>query len=573
MEAEGLSFTTKLPFLRQKSQVEFQLEGEPSRRSGVIESFRLSVDPRDRVPRLSIRLSVPDSEQDDLLRDPVEDRSEFRARSVEVYEARGTSLEDVLAEVARARAKAQEASDQGAQPYLGVGASPAPPTLEEPNRGAGASDEEATEEAIEDWSDLVTDTAVLSSVEEALKPKSPSLDEAAEAAEATTGEGEGNADAVTAIAPVILESSAAIAPTEPDPLGPGIESRTVTTSLEIEEREFAFGLDSNDDDGTARRSPRFDVHGTGLDDEALSRLGSLSNLQYLSLRGTRVTEAGLDSLRQLRHLRHLDLTNTGIGDDGLRRICELARADDQDAEVLALPAPVTDDGDDQGKLNSADSFANMSLAPLGLAFTIGVLLTLGGVGLWSVVSEDESVAPDGVAPTVAAAIAPSHPGNADGPEPPEGNGAQDAGEQAVAVSSPSSSVPEEVATEPDAEVLANGIVEPDSLSREVPQADLVRVVTEGIGQVLIIPVAGELSPVNEYRLVRPFGVAIDLPRAEPRVAIGDYLPNEGGFVRVRINRGVASDEGGTHVRVHFAQREERYRIEVADGYLRVILPH
>ena len=60
-----------------------------------------------------------------------------------------------------------------------------------------------------------------------------------------------------------------------------------------------------------------DVSETGITDDGLVALISITSLRVLRLAGTRVTDNGMRSLECLQNLRELDLNGTQVGDGGL----------------------------------------------------------------------------------------------------------------------------------------------------------------------------------------------------------------------------------------------------------------
>ena len=62
-----------------------------------------------------------------------------------------------------------------------------------------------------------------------------------------------------------------------------------------------------------------ELSGNPIDDQGLTVLGNLSNLQVLFLNSTLVTDDGLDTLVQLSRLHELDLAGTRITDQGIAK--------------------------------------------------------------------------------------------------------------------------------------------------------------------------------------------------------------------------------------------------------------
>lgn len=481
-EDGALMVSTKLPFLRQSSTVEFQLEGEQTRRSGRLESVELSVDREERVPKLTICLAMPESAG-------ASPGPAFLARSFEVYRGRGNNLEEALLDLTQARAAASSAPTEP------------PPEPEEEERDHGASDE-----GVDPFADL----------ELALEEPTTSLAQLDQPREELL---------------------------EPAP------SRSMTTSVEVEEQ--LEEVEYFDGGSLADGLRHVDIGGTRLTERGLVHLRSLPSLQHIGLRGTRVTDEGLACLRRLPSLRHLDMSGTGIGDEGLELLCEQAALSGESVEALGPPA------EDAPARQPWSGSRLWSVAMVVAAFALGVMVAMIGGIFRSGAEPAEAASPQRQPPQQTAPaqseVEPvtSDPEPGDPPSPPS-----------------SGHVPAPAAAPEDP---------PPSMSDQratvVPvRSEVVRVVTEGVGHVLIVPMAGSLDGLEEYQLVRPHGVAIDLPAAEPAVGLGDYLISEYGFGRLRISRGVGASEEGAHLRVHFARREDRYRVEAGAGAVRVILP-
>jgi hypothetical protein len=62
---------------------------------------------------------------------------------------------------------------------------------------------------------------------------------------------------------------------------------------------------------------------TGVGDDALETIGSLTALETLLLGHTRVSNAGMEHLAELRNLRTLDLQHTNVSDTGMRALAGL----------------------------------------------------------------------------------------------------------------------------------------------------------------------------------------------------------------------------------------------------------
>jgi hypothetical protein len=64
------------------------------------------------------------------------------------------------------------------------------------------------------------------------------------------------------------------------------------------------------------------LDGTAVRDSDLRVVGSLHDLEELTLTRTEITDSGLENLRSLRRLKRLWLTQSGVTDDGVNRLRE-----------------------------------------------------------------------------------------------------------------------------------------------------------------------------------------------------------------------------------------------------------
>jgi len=86
-------------------------------------------------------------------------------------------------------------------------------------------------------------------------------------------------------------------------------------------------------------------------------------------------------------------------------------------------------------------------------------------------------------------------------------------------------------------------------------------------QALVIPLEGSTQDATHYRLANPDGLVVNLPKARPRTAFGDYRVPAPPFRLIWLRR---RDEG-VHVRVLFEGKMPPYRLRILDHAVHVVL--
>jgi hypothetical protein len=79
---------------------------------------------------------------------------------------------------------------------------------------------------------------------------------------------------------------------------------------------------------------------SGITDEGLKSIATLTHLRRLSLRSTVITDAGIAHLRNLPHLEHLELRATRVGDETLGHLAEIGTLTRLDLHGSGLPGAI-----------------------------------------------------------------------------------------------------------------------------------------------------------------------------------------------------------------------------------------
>lgn len=85
---------------------------------------------------------------------------------------------------------------------------------------------------------------------------------------------------------------------------------------------------------------------------------------------------------------------------------------------------------------------------------------------------------------------------------------------------------------------------------------------------IFVPLAGDLSSLEHFRVGEPLGITVDLPNAPPPAELERHAVRRPGVQRVDVAR----QGGGTRIRVWATRPFDAYRVEPARGGVRIVIP-